>query len=392
MKKKIFISTGEVSGDLHGSLLAKELFEESRKQSIDLEIYGLGGEKMREAGVEIIKDTTPISAIGIWEAVPLILPMMRIQKQFLNLLITESPNCLVLIDYMGPNISIGRKLKKKKINMPIYYYIAPQEWAWRVGNNSTTDLIGFSDKIFAIFQQEANFYRKRGGKVSWIGHPMVDLTKKLPTKKESRKYLDLASNQNILLIMPASRPQELKYILPTFIRVAQKLQRKYPDLVVFIPSCRDVFDQSFQKALDKNNINGRVISTSEIEKNKVYIYSLSKLALCKSGTVNMELALYGIPQVVGYKVSRVTAFIAKKILNFKLRFISPINLLMKRQIVPEFVQKEFNVNSVFRKSCKLLEKNDEKLKMKQGYKLLKNNLGDEGVTKRAAKEIINSII
>ena len=392
MKKKIFISTGEVSGDLHGSLLAKELFEESSKRSIDLEIYGLGGEKMREAGVEIIKDTTPISAIGIWEAVPLILPMMRIQKKFLKLLITESPNCLVLIDYMGPNISIGRKLKKKKINMPIYYYIAPQEWAWRVGNNSTTDLIGFSDKIFAIFQQEANFYRKRGGKVSWIGHPMVDLTKKLPTKKESRKYLDLASNQNILLIMPASRPQELKYILPTFIQVAQKLQRKYPDLVVFIPSCRDVFDQSFQKALDKNNINGRVISTSEIEKNKVYIYSLSKLALCKSGTVNMELALYGIPQVVGYKVSRVTAFIAKKILNFKLRFISPINLLMKRQIVPEFVQKEFNVNSVFRKSCKLLEKNDEKLKMKQGYKLLKNNLGDEGVTKRAAKEIINSII
>ena len=392
MKKKIFISTGEVSGDLHGSLLAKELFEESKKRSIDLEIYGLGGEKMREAGVEIITDTTPVSAIGIWEAVPLILPMMRIQKKFLNLLIAESPNCLILIDYMGPNISIGRKLKKKKINMPIYYYIAPQEWAWRVGNNSTTDLIGFSDKIFAIFKQEANFYKKRGGRVTWIGHPMVDLTKKLPTKKESRKYLDLASNQNILLIMPASRPQELKYILPTFIRVAQKLQRKYPDLVVFIPSCREVFDQIFQKALDKNNINGRVISTSDIEENKVYIYSLSKLALCKSGTVNMELALYGIPQVVGYRVSRVTAFIAKKILNFKLRYISPINLLMKRLIVPEFVQKEFNVNSVFRKSCKLLEKNDEKLKMKQGYKLLKNNLGDEGVTKRAAKEIINSII
>jgi len=220
MKKKIFISTGEVSGDLHGSLLAKELFDESRKLSVDLEIYGLGGEKMREAGVDIIKDTTPISAIGIWEAIPLVFPMIRIQKQFVKSLIALSPNCLILIDYMGPNISIGRKLKKKKLNMPIYYYIAPQEWAWRVGNNSTTDLIGFSDKIFAIFQQEANFYKKRGGRVSWIGHPMIDLTKKLPTKKDSRKYLDLASNQNILLIMPASRPQELKYILPTFIKVA----------------------------------------------------------------------------------------------------------------------------------------------------------------------------
>jgi len=288
MKKKIFISTGEVSGDLHGSLLAKELFEESRKQSIDLEIYGLGGEKMKKSGVKIIKDTTPISAIGIWEAIPLVLPMIKIQKKFLDILIANSPNCLILIDYMGPNISIGRELKKKRIKMPIYYYIAPQEWAWRVGNNSTTDLIGFSDKIFAIFKQEANFYKKRGGKVTWIGHPMVDLTKKLPTKKESRKYLDLASNQNILLIMPASRPQELKYILPTFIKVAQKLQKKYPDLVVFIPSCRKVFDQTFQKALDKNNINGRVISSSEIEETKIYIYSLSKLALCKSGTVNME--------------------------------------------------------------------------------------------------------
>ncbi len=392
MKKSIFISTGEVSGDLHGSLLAKELFKESKKKSIELKIYGLGGEKMREAGVEIIYDTTPISAIGIWEAIPLIFPMIKIQKRFLQVLKAKSPNCLILIDYMGPNISIGRRLKRKKFNLPIYYYIAPQEWAWRIGNNSTTDLISFSDKIFAIFQQEANFYKQRGGRVSWIGHPMVDLTEKLPTKKESRKYLNLKNNENILLIMPASRPQELKYILPTFMKVAQKLQGKYPDLVVFIPSCREVFDQTFQKFLEKYNINGRVIPISEIGLTKTYIYSLSKLALCKSGTVNMELALYEIPQVVGYRVSRVTAFIAKKILNFKVKFISPVNLLLKKLIVPEFVQKEFTVNSVFKKSCKLIDKNNEKIKIKKGYKSLKKILGDDGVANRAAKEILNSII
>ncbi len=392
MKKIIFISTGEVSGDLHGSLLAEELLKESKKKSIDLDMYGLGGEKMRKAGVKIIHDTTAISSIGIWESIPLILPMLKIQKRFTHELIEKSPNCLILIDYMGPNISIGRKLKKKKLNMPIYYYIAPQEWAWRVGNNSTTDLISFSDKIFAIFQQEANFYQRRGGRVSWIGHPMIDLTEKLPTKKESRQYLNLRSNENILLLMPASRPQELKYVLPIFLKVAQKLQRKYPNLVVFIPSCRKVFDKIFQKSLDKNNINGRVISISDIEDAKTYVYALTKLALCKSGTVNMELALYGIPQVVGYKVSRVTAFIAKKILNFKVRFISPVNLLMKKRIIPEFLQKEFNVNSVFRKSCKLIDKSNEKIKIKQGYKLLKKKLGDEGVAKRAAEEILNSLI
>ena len=150
------------------------------------------------------RDTTSISAIGIWEALPLLLPTIRIQRKFYKLLKKYPPDCLILIDYMGPNINIGTKLKKSRNNVPIYYYIAPQEWAWRVGNNSTTNLIRFSDKIFAIFKQEANFYKRRGGNVSWVGHPMIDLTKKLPSKKVSRTILKLREKQNILLLMPAS--------------------------------------------------------------------------------------------------------------------------------------------------------------------------------------------
>ena len=391
MIKKIFISTGEVSGDLHGSLLARALIEESEKRSIPIEIFGLGGERMREAGVNIMHDTTSISAIGIWEALPLIVPTLKIQKRFYKLLISNSPNCLILIDYMGPNINIGRKIRRKNIQIPIYYYIAPQEWAWRVGNNSTTDLISFSNKIFAIFREEADFYRKRGGNVSWIGHPMVDSTDKLPSKRLSRKHLRLKNNENILLMMPASRPQEIKYILPTFMKVANKLQEKYPNLVVFIPSCRDTFEEKFAKALQRYNVKGRIVSSKDIEANKPFIYSLSTLALCKSGTVNMELALYGVPQVVGYKVSRVTAFIAKNILKFKVRFISPVNLLMRKRIVPEFVQKDFEVNRILKKSLQIMDKPNQKIKIKNGYKSLKKILGDKGVVQRAASEILDSL-
>ncbi len=392
MIKKIFISTGEVSGDLHGSLLARALIEESKKRSIPIEIFGLGGERMREVGVNIMHDTTSISAIGIWEALPLIVPTLKIQKRFYKLLISNSPNCLILIDYMGPNINIGRKIRRKNIQIPIYYYIAPQEWAWRVGNNSTTDLISFSNKIFAIFKEEADFYRKRGGNVSWIGHPMVDSIDKLPSKSLSRKHLRLKNNENILLMMPASRPQEIKYILPTFMKVANKLQEKYPNLVVFIPSCRDTFEVKFAKALQRYNVKGRVISLRNIEANKPFIYSLATLALCKSGTVNMELALYGVPQVVGYKVSRVTAFIAKNILKFKVRFISPVNLLMRKRIVPEFVQKDFEVNRILKKSLQIMDKPNQKIKIKNGYKSLKKILGDKGVVQRAASEILDSLI
>ena len=392
MNKKIFISTGEVSGDLHGGLLSKALFDEARKNSINLEIYGLGGDKMNNEGVHLFKDTTSISAIGIWEALPLIIPMMRIQKKFYQSIKKYRPNCLILIDYMGPNIKIGMKLKKSRSNIPIYYYIAPQEWAWRVGNNSTTNLINFSDKIFAIFKQEASFYKRRGGNVFWVGHPMIDLTKKLPSKKDSRTILKLRASQNILLLMPASRPQELRYILPTYLKTAKKLQLRYPSLVIYIPSCRKVFDKKFREGLEKYKIKGTVISQKDDSELMPYVYSLTKLALCKSGTVNMELALYGIPQIVGYRVSRVTAFIAKKILNFKVKFISPVNLLLKKSVVPEFIQKNFNENKIFYKACRLLDLSSEKARIKKGYTLLKKELGEEGVVKRAAKEIINSII
>ncbi|KGF91628.1 MULTISPECIES: lipid-A-disaccharide synthase [Prochlorococcus] len=392
MNKKIFISTGEVSGDLHGSLLSKALFDEARKYSINLEIYGLGGQKMKNEGVQIFQDTTSISSIGIWEALPLIIPIMKVQKKFYKFIKKYRPNCLILIDYMGPNIKIGTKLKKLRNNIPIYYYIAPQEWAWRVGNNSTTNLINFSDKIFAIFKQEAIFYKRRGGNVFWIGHPMIDLTKNLPSKKDSRIILKLRANQNILLLMPASRSQELRYILPTFLKTAKKLQLRYPSLVVYIPSCRKVFDKKFRKGLEKYGIQGKVISQQDDSELMPYIYSLSKLALCKSGTVNMELALHGIPQIVGYRVSRVTAFIAKKILNFKVKFISPVNLLLKKLIIPEFVQQNFNEKKIFNKACRLLNTTSEKAKVKKGYALLKKELGEEGVVERAAKEIINSII
>ena len=392
MNKKIFISTGEVSGDLHGSLLSKALFDEAKKNSLDLEICGLGGERMKKEGVKILQDTTSISAIGIWEALPLIIPTIRIQKRFYKLLKKYPPDCLILIDYMGPNIKIGTKLKRSKTKIPIFYYIAPQEWAWRVGNNTTTNLIKFSDKIFAIFKKEAAFYKKRGGNVLWVGHPMIDLTKKLPLKKDARTILSLRPDQSILLLMPASRPQEMKYILPTFMMVARKLQKKYPNLVVYILSCRKVFDERFKKALRKYQVKGQVISQKDNARLKPYIYSLTKIALCKSGTVNMELALYGIPQIVGYRVSRVTAFIAKRILNFKVRFISPVNLLLNKLIIPEFVQRDFDEKKIFYKTCRILERNSEKIKIKKGYAFLKKELGEEGVVQRAAEEIINSII
>tara|TARA_Y100001970_G_scaffold293884_1_gene444281 strand:- start:8855 stop:10033 length:1179 start_codon:yes stop_codon:yes gene_type:complete len=389
MQKTLFISTGEVSGDLHGGVLAKALFEEAKKKSIELTIYGVGGDKMRDAGVLLIADTTSISAIGLWEAIPLILPTINIQRKINKILKQNSPDALILIDYMGPNINIGNAMRSSKSNIPIIYYIAPQEWAWRVGSNSTTDLISFTNKIFAIFKLEADFYSRRGGDVSWVGHPMLDMVETLPSRSVALKKLNLSSSEKIILVMPASRPQEIKYLMPKFMKGVKRLQLEDPNLIVFVLASRSIFESKILKSMNKFGVKGRVIPQKEVSHLRKYIYSLTTLALCKSGTVNMELALNNIPQVVGYKVSRVTAFIAKRILNFKVNYISPVNLILKSKLIPELVQKEFTVENIYSESTRILNNPDAREEFKNGYNKLKLELGEPGVAKRAALEIID---
>ena len=202
---KLLISTGEVSGDLQGSLLIKSLKYYAKNRKIKLEIDALGGERMEAAGAKLISNTSAIGAIGILEALPYVLPTLNAQSVIDNYLRDYPPDGVVLIDYMGPNIRLGLKLRKILPKIPIIYYIAPQEWAWRLGDSGTTDLIGFTDKILAIFEEEANFYSRKGGNVKFVGHPMLDFYKDIPTREESLNKLGLTSDKKLLLLIPASR-------------------------------------------------------------------------------------------------------------------------------------------------------------------------------------------
>ena len=165
---RLLISTGEVSGDLQGSLLIRALRAEAERRGLELELLALGGPRMEAAGAALIADTAPMGAIGLWEAVPLILPTLRLQAR-VDALLEERPlDGVVLIDYVGANVRLGTRLRRQRPKLPITYYIAPQEWAWRFGDGSTTRLLDFTDKILAIFPAEAEFYSARGADVSWV--------------------------------------------------------------------------------------------------------------------------------------------------------------------------------------------------------------------------------
>ena len=389
---RLLISTGEVSGDLQGSLLIRALHQEAERRGLALEVLALGGPRMEAAGAELLADTAPMGAIGLWEALPLILPTLRLQARVDRLLQDKCLDGLVLIDYVGANVRLGRKLRRQQPDLPITYYIAPQEWAWRFGDGSSTELLGFTDRILAIFPAEAEFYSGRGADVTWVGHPLLDQYRDLPDRQASRQSLGLDPDAPVLLLLPASRPQELKYLMPSLARAAALMQQTHPNLQVLVPAGLASFEQPLQQALETAGVrSARVIPADQADGLKKTLGAAADLALGKSGTVNVELALQGVPQVVGYRVSRFTAAIAKHLLGFNVEHISPVNLLLNQRLVPELLQDELTPEALVQQALPLLDNGPERQHMLEGYAHLRDTLGSPGVTERAAQVILDQV-
>ena len=389
--RRLLISTGEVSGDLQGGLLVAALRDEAERRQLPLEIAALGGSRMRQAGAELLADTTPMGSIGLWEALPLVLPTLRVQRRVSRWLKRNPLDGLVLIDYMGANVRLGLKVKQRLPQVPIFYYIAPQEWAFRVGEGGSTRLIGFTDRILAIFPEEARFYGARGAQVTWVGHPLLDTLTDLPSRDAARAQLGLQEGERLLLLLPASRKQELRYLLPPLAAAAAELQRRCPGLRVMVPAGQAAFEPVLAELLEAAGVRADVVPAAQADQLRPTLCAAADLALNKSGTVNLELALRGVPQVVAYRVSRPTAWVAKHLLRFQVDHISPVNLVLQERLVPELLQDELTAEAVVREALPLLDDPQARRRVEDGYQRLRQALGEPGVTRRAAAAILDAL-
>jgi lipid-A-disaccharide synthase len=388
---RLLVSTGEVSGDLQGSLLIRALHREAERRGLALEVVALGGRRMEAAGASLLADTAALGAIGLWEAIPLVLPTLRLQARLRRWLRHHPPDGVVLIDYMGANINLGLRLKRTYPRVPISYYIAPQEWAWRMGDGGTTRLIGFTDQILAIFPEEARFYAARGAAVTWVGHPLIDTLTELPSRAEARRRLDLPATAPVLLLLPASRPQELRYLLPAMLEAAVVLQRRRPDLEVLLPAGLESFEARLRDAVAEAGLRARVIPAAQADALRPDLCAAADGAVTKSGTANLELALRGVPQVTGYRVSRPTALVARHVLRFQVPHISPVNLILGERLVPELLQEAFTAEGIIAALEPLLDQGSGRERMLEGYGRLRRCLGEPGVTGRAASAILDQV-
>ena len=381
-RKTIFISTGEVSGDLQGALLIEALKRQAAG-AVDLEIVALGGDKMASAGATLLGNTISIGSVGTLESLPFVLPTLKIQRYAKQYLRQHPPDLVVLIDYGGPNLAMGSYIRRKMPKVPIVYYIAPQMWVWWANQRDTARIVEITDKLLAIFPEEARYFKDKGASVSWVGHPLVDRMQNAPSRETARTGLRITPEQTAIALFPASRRQELKYLMPVMFEAAQAIQAKLPQVHFWIPLSLEIYRQPIAEAIAAYGLQATLLSGQTQE-----VIAAADLAITKSGTVNLEIALLNVPQVVIYRVSSLTAWIARNLLKFSIPFMSPPNLVEMKSIVPELLQEQATPENIVQKALELLLNPSRREQTLADYQQMRLALGEVGVCDRAAVEIL----
>ena len=381
---RIFISTGEVSGDLQGAMLIDALQRQAIAREIDLEIVALGGNRMAAAGAKILANTDTIGSVGFLEALPFILPTLKIQNQTKQYLQNNSPDILVLIDYPASNLIIGNYVHKYFPKIPIVYYIAPQDWAVPMLGNAPK-IAKIVNKLLAIFPEEANYFKQKNIDVTWVGHPLVDRMKTPLDRETARRLLNITPEKTIITLLPASRHQEIKYLLPVISQAAKELQARLPDIHYLIPVSLNIYRQAIADAVTSYNLSATILEGKTLE-----AIAAADLAITKSGTVNLEIALLNIPQVVLYRINPFTAWIARNLLKFSVPLMSPPNLIVQKKIVPELQQEEATAARIIEESLELLANKAKRAQILVDYQQMRSLLGEVGVCDRAADAILQT--
>ncbi|KAH8973054.1 hypothetical protein BDL97_01G025600 [Sphagnum fallax] len=390
---RIVISTGDVMGDIHGAALVQEILEEAGKKEIGVEVYAVGGHPMKAAGAKLIGDNTGLSSIGLLEALPLIIPSIQLQLSIRTFLDKHSPDIVVLLDYPGVNIPFGRYVKRQ-FGCKVVYYIPPNEWLWNT--SQTQSIVNMSDCIFSVYPGEAQYFRKAGGHVVEVGHPLLDLVESKITRQEARILLRIREEDLVVLLMPASRPQELRHVWPVLASAARqlldKIHQRANNLQVhfIVPSILLNQHHILKESFHKYGLTG---CAKLWHGNSKMVMPAADLAITKSGSVNLELALFNVPQVVVYKIDAPTAWIARNIFKFSVRHISLVNLILEQQVVPEFIQENADASRVADAAFNMLAISNSgcRERVLEGYQELHGLLGMPGVAKRTAQLVLSSI-
>lgn len=372
--KTVMIVTGESSGELYGSLLAKTL----KSGCPDLRIIGIGGERMKEAGVELISGIA--GSFGISEVISSYRSLRDTFTKAVNALEKFSPDVIVLIDYPDFNIRVANIAKKKGIK--ILYYVSPQVWAWRKKRVKT--IAEISNRIAVILPFEEGIYRGTGAQCEFVGHPVLEEIESMEQDKAALKMsLGLTAERPVLALLPGSRPHELKNLLPIMLAVVKTFASEFSgyNYQFIMPIAPNIDMEKYKGQFEQLRDKGVIIK----KENAVNVLSASDMAVIASGTAALQAAFLGIPMVVIYKVSSLSFLIAKLVVN--VNYISLINLISGKEVVKELLQSRANAGNIVSELKKIMLDKDYRDKMTGQFRTVRDIFAGKRPSTRVAEMI-----
>ncbi len=369
----ILLSAGEASGDMYAARLATAL-----KERMDVELFGMGGPHMRAAGVELITDYSEVAVVGITEIVKHLPSLLRAMERLVTAAEKRRPALAILTDFPGFHLRLARKLKPKGVRN--IYYVCPQFWAWRPWR---VNLVRrrFA-KALCIFPFEEKFFANAGVPTKFIGHPLVGAVQATMDRREFCEEHNLDASRSIVTILPGSRTGELTHHLPVLREACAQINgRVAAQFVVAAARAQDV------EVLKADWPAGLVVRVVVGETYNAI--AAANAAIISSGTATVETALLNVPMLVIYRVSPLTATLAKPLVRTP--YFAMVNLIAEKRVVPELVQDDFTPERVAGETLRLLQEPNAREAQRRGLEEVRKRLGPPGAVERAADEIVGML-
>jgi lipid-A-disaccharide synthase len=371
--KKILLVCGEASGDQNAAGLTQEIL----RINPFLRIFAVGGHRLKETGAQIFYDIKGLSVIGLFDVLKKLPQFFTLQGLILKKIKDEKPDALILVDFSGFNLRLAKKINK---SIPVIYYTSPQIWASRPGRVKT--IKETVDKMVVLFKFEEEFYRKFGVEASFAGHPLLDTVKPTMEKKPFLHQCALSESKKTIALLPGSRVQEVKNILPIMLKAGLLIQKQMGNVQFVIAKSPMVSWSLFNRL-----IHGLDLDLITIEDKTYDCLNIADFCLVASGTATLETAIMERPLVVIYKMNPLNYFLYRG--QVKLPYIGMVNIVAQKQIVPEFIQFNATGEKIARETLALLNNPSRLQQMKSDLSLVKSSLGENGASRRAAQIILD---
>ncbi|HZC65867.1 MAG TPA: lipid-A-disaccharide synthase [Candidatus Dormibacteraeota bacterium] len=372
MPPTLLLSAGEASGDMYASRLATEIYKRA-----DVEIFGMGGSLMRAAGVDVVTDYSEVSVLGITEILSHLPSLVRAMRRLVSEARSRRPALAILTDFPGFHLRLARKLKP--LGVRNVYFVCPQFWAWRPWRVRV--IRRRFARALCIFPFEEDFFGRAGVPTKFIGHPLVGMVMATSTRPQFTERHHLDPGQQIVTLLPGSRMGEISRHLPTMLAACAGLQglqgRSYNVVVAVAPG----FDLERLKPIMSPFPEAIVVQDETYN-----ALGAADAALVCSGTATIEAALLDVPMAVVYRVTTLTATLAKPLVRTK--FFSMVNLIAGRAVVRELIQDDFTPQSCAQELARLLDSAEARQELRQGLAEVRERLGPPGAIERAAEEIV----